>query len=336
MTLPSNYCRIAILGASSLRGKDLSAAIEERGFPATDVRLLDDEVVDGTLTESSGEPIIIQGVDEESFDGVRFAFFAGEPELTARHWQQAARAGCTIIDMSGHLASEPNAIPWIPSLRKLLPAPRPTSGKLFSSPAPAAIVACTLAVALRECATRRPVVTVFVPVSERGQDGIDELESQTVGLLSMKPIASGVFDAQVAFNLLAQYGADCRPRLQDISATASREVKNFLAGRLPEPALQLIQAPVFYGNAFSAFVDAERVRESGELERALEAAGLKVAVSAEDAPSTVTIAGESVIRLARVERDASVPGGFWIWGAADNLRLASANAISIAETLLAS
>jgi len=335
MTLPSNYCRVAIVGASSLRGKDLAAAIEERGFPATDVRLLDDEVVDGTLTEASGEPIVIQGVDEESFDGVRFVFFAGDANLTQRHWQQAARSGSTVIDLSGLLGAEPNAVPWIPSLRKLLPPPRSASGKLFSSLAPPAIIACALAIALREHA-RRVVVTVFVPVSERGPDGIEELESQTVGLLSVKPIASGVFDTQVAFNLLASYGEDCRPRLQDMAASAAREVNSYLAGRVPAPALQLVHAPVFYGNVFSAFVEAERVRERGELERALEAAGLKVAVTADEAPSNVTIAGESVIRLSRVESDVNVAGGFWIWGAADNLRLASANAISIAETLLAS
>ena len=40
-------CRAAIAGASSLRGKDLAEAMEERNFPATDVRLLDDEVIRG-------------------------------------------------------------------------------------------------------------------------------------------------------------------------------------------------------------------------------------------------------------------------------------------------
>ena len=336
MSLPANYCRVAIVGASSLRGKDLAATLEERGFPATDVRLLDDEVVDGTLAEAGGEPIVIQGIDEESFDGVRFAFFAGAPDLTGRHWQQAARSGSTVIDMGGPLALEPSATSWIPALRRVLPPEKTSNGRLFYSPPPSAIIAVSLAVALREFEPRCITLTVFQPVSERGQDGIEELESQTVGLLSMKPIAAGIFDAQIAFNMLSNYGESSRLRLQEGGAAAARDVRNYLAGRLPAPAMQFVQAPVFYGNTFSAFVESERVRERGEIERALEAAGLKVATSTSDSPNNVSIAGESVVRFAPVEHDANVAGGFWLWGAADNLRLASANAISIAETLLAS
>ena len=47
---------------------------------------------------------------------------------------------------------------------------------------------------------------MFPPVSERDQAGIEELESQTASLLSFREIAQPVFDAQVAFNLLARYG----------------------------------------------------------------------------------------------------------------------------------
>ena len=336
MSLPANYCRVAIVGASSLRGRDLSAAIEERGFPATDIRLLDDEVVDGTLTEASGEPVVIQGVDEESFEGVRFAFFAGVPQLTRRHWQQATRSGVTLIDLSGELAEEPSAVAWIPALRKLLPPARPATGKLFYAPPAPAIIGVALAAALREFEPRRIALTVFQPVSEKGQDGIDELESQTVGLLSMKPIAAGVFDTQIGFNLLNTYGEECRPRLAELAANAARDVKAYLAERLPAPAMQFVQAPVFYGHAFSAFVEGERLHDRGEIERALETAGLKVATTPADAPNSVSIAGESVIRLAQIEPDANVGSGFWIWGAADNMRLATANAVSIAENLLAS
>lgn len=336
MSLPPNYCRVALVGASSLRGKDLAAALEERGFPSTDVRLLDDEVIDGTLSEAGGEPVVIQGIDEESFEGVRFAFFAGAANLTRRHRPQASHAGTTVIDLSGAIAEDPGAVPWIPGLRKLLPPPRTANGKLFYAlPAPA-IIACTLAAALREFEPQRMALTVFQPVSERGPEGIETLESQTVNLLSMKPIATGAFDAQVAFNLLASYGEEGRPGLDETCAAAARDVKAYLADRMSAPALQFIHAPVFYGHAFSVYVETAKPREVGEVERALEGAGVKVATSPVDSPSNVSVAGESVIQLAPVERDPNVPTGLWMWGAADNLRLATANAISIAETLLAS
>ncbi len=336
MSLPSNYCRVAIVGASSLRGRDLNSALEERGFPSTDVRLLDDEVVDGTLTEAGGEPVVIQGMDEDSFDGVRFAFFAGSSDLTERHWQQAARAGATVIDLGGPLAAEPSAVAWIPALRKLLPPVQPVNGKLFYAPPAAAVIACAMAVAMKELAPRRLAITFFQPVSEQGQDGIDELESQTVSLLSMKPCETRVFDAQVAFNLLASYGADSQCKLASAAEQTSKDVRQVLAGRVETPALHFVHAPVFYAYAFSMFAELDGVKETGDVDRAIEGTGLRVATNPEDSPNNVSIAGESVIRLGPAARDRSVKNGFWIWGAADNLRLASANAISIAETLLAS
>jgi len=40
--------------------------------------------------------------------------------------------------------------------------------------------------------------------------------------------------------------------------------------------------------------------------------------------------------LGRPTRDANVERGWWFWGAADNVRVAAGNAVSIAERLRAS
>ena len=49
----------------------------------------------------------------------------------------------------------------------------------------------------------------------------------------------------------------------------------------------------------------------------------------------MTVAGESEIHLARIDPDPNVAAGQWIWGVADNLRLAVVNAVRIAEELVA-
>ena len=98
-------CRVAIAGASSLGSKELKQLLEETSFPATEIRLLDEDVAVGTLTEAGGEPAFIQAVNEKSFERVRFAFFAGAPAFAARHWETAQRAGATVIDLSGGLAA---------------------------------------------------------------------------------------------------------------------------------------------------------------------------------------------------------------------------------------
>jgi aspartate-semialdehyde dehydrogenase len=327
--------RVAIVGASSLRGKELKQLLEERAFPAGEIRLLDEEVAVGTLTEAGGEPVIIGAIDEESFQGVRFAFFAGARDATERHAAAALRAGATVIDLSEPGAPLPDAALWISALDAALAPPQATRGKFFRSPAAPVIVACSLAAALRDFSPERLMMVFFQPVSERGQSGVDELEGQTVNLLSFRPISQEVFGAQVAFNLLGSYGAGSEPSLAAVRAAIARDVARYLAGRVPAPAIQLVHAPVFYSCAFTAFAELAAERDPRELEAAAAAAGIKMAGAGESAPSNLSVTGEAQPVLGRVERDPCCPAGYWLWGAADNLRLAAANAVAIAERLIA-
>ena len=327
--------RIAIAGASNLRGKEVAELIEER-MPSAEISLLDDAVAEGVLTEAGGEPVVIQGTDAQSFDETQFAFFTGTMEYTQRHWRQALQAGATVIDLSGALRHEKDATQWIPALRGKLGTPRATGGKLLVAPSSPAIIACTLAAAFKDLSVQRLAVVFFQPVSERGQAGIEELETQSVNLLSLKPISKELYGTQVAFNILGGYGPEGGETLSAVRAEIMASVRAYLEGRAAAPAIQLVQAPVFYGYSFMAYADFAAAPGEEQLAEALSAVGVSVVEADAERPSSVTVAGESQIFVAQAEADAASAGGRWIWGAADNLRLSAANAVSIAETLRAS
>src|ERR1700730_18371852 len=156
--------RVAIAGAASLRGKELKLLLEESNFPASEIRLLDEEIVAGTLTEAGGEPAVIETVDEDSFERVRLAFFTGSPGFSVRHGGEARRAGATVIDLSGGLAGGTGARYWIPHLDEVLPPPsaNPAVGgpqSLFLAPSAPAIIAASLSAALAPLGLNRLVVT---------------------------------------------------------------------------------------------------------------------------------------------------------------------------------
>ncbi|MGH9702686.1 MAG: Asd/ArgC dimerization domain-containing protein [Candidatus Acidiferrales bacterium] len=329
--------RVAIVGASSLRGKELKVVLEDRNFPAIDLVLLDENVAVGTLTAAGGEPTFIRPIDEESFERSRFAFFAGSAADAARNWKIAQRAGCTVIDLTGALNEVPGAMAWIPAIKKALPPPDSgsRSSGLFSAPGPATILAATLAAAIRGFSPVRTVMTFFPPVSERDSAGVEELESQTAGLLSFRPIEQTMFDAQVAFNMLSSYGPASRLNLPLLRAEISKAVGKYLAGKVPVPAIQLIQAPLFYGYTFTAFVELANPRPVEELDHALEEVGIRLPAAGDPPPNNVSVSGENEIAMAHVERDPGLAAGYWFWGAADNLRLVANNAVHIAEELLA-
>ncbi|HML18541.1 MAG TPA: Asd/ArgC dimerization domain-containing protein [Bryobacteraceae bacterium] len=341
---PRAFHRVAIVGASSLLGKELKQVLEDRNFPASETVLLDESVMAGTLTEAAGEATFIRALEEDSFEGAEFAFFAGSASDAERNWSVAHRAGATVIDMSGALAGAPGAthtISWIPALAAVLPSQTVATGNgsaapgVYASPSAPVIIACTLAAGLKASATQRLSVLLFPPVSERGQAGIEELESQTASLLSFREIARPVFDAQVAFNLLTRYGEGSTTNLRDIRDGIAREVARYLAGRAPAPAIQLVQAPVFYGYAFAAYAEMASPVAPADIEEALAKLGVKIAGPGDIPPTNVSAAGETEIQIARIEPDPNIASGVWIWGVADNLRLAATNAVRVAEELVA-
>lgn len=331
--------RIAIVGASSLRGKELKQFIDEEKTLFGDILLIDTSLPAGTLAEAAGEPTFLRPMDRESFEGVRFVFFCGSALEAKNNWKLATDAGATIIDLTSAL-EDAGAAPWIPGLDTLIAPPeataeRPHRAGLYASPAPPVMIACRLAAAFSKFSPSRMVILFFPPASEHEQAGIDELEKQTADLLLLRPISQTVFDAQVAFNLLSSYGEASKPAVSETRAEICKRVAAYLSGRLPAPAVQMIQAPVFYGYGFSVYVELGGAADLGAIDAALFAAGMHVTQKGDPAPTNVSIAGEAKIHIAHAERDPDVSSGVWLWGVADNLRLAAANAVQIAEELLA-
>lgn len=333
--------RVAVAGASSLLGEELKLVLEESNFPAVEIRLLDEEIAAGTLTELAGEPAVIETVDEESFERIRIAFFAGSPRFSIAHGMQARQSGAAVIDLSGGMSADPGAKLWIPSLDGLL---TPTENSvapgeaqsLFLVPSAPADVAISMSAAFAPLGLARLTLTFMQPVSERGTQGIEELESQVVNLLSFHPVSKTVFDAQIGFNMLTRYGPESVEDLGEARARIVGEVRRYLAGRASMPAIALVQAPVFHSHTFTAFAEFQAPPNLEAIVKSLESAGLKVTPSNEEAPSNVNVVGESRPILGQPERDPLIENGVWLWGAADNLRVPAATAVAIAEKLLAS
>src|SRR5271169_7115180 len=101
--------RAAIVGAATLKGKEVAEMLSERNFPAVDIRLLDDDESIGKLEATGDEINFIQNVRDEQFTHVDFTFFAADKECTRQNWKRARDAGSAIIDLSGALEEEAGA-----------------------------------------------------------------------------------------------------------------------------------------------------------------------------------------------------------------------------------
>ena len=95
-----NLFRVAIVGAATLKGKELKDILEERNFPSTEIKLLDDDESLGQLERVQDEVAVVQPVGRDELESMDFTFFASEEEFTHRNWKLAREAGSAIVDMS--------------------------------------------------------------------------------------------------------------------------------------------------------------------------------------------------------------------------------------------
>lgn len=326
--------KIAIAGASTLMGRELKDVLSESPLAAATFALLDEEEAQGKLDQVGDEVAFIQAINADAFDRADFTFFCGAEKLTLRHWREALRAGSTVLDLSGALDQETGVLvraPWLGT--------EPVPLDLFTHavvPAhPAAIALGLLMQRLQQAApVRFAAATVLEPASEFGRAAMDELHQQTVSLLSFQSLPRAIYDAQAAYNLLGGLGEAATVNLSGADAQIRRHYEALGSGRWPALALQVIHAPVFHGHTFSIAVELERPVALATLEEAVTGEHVDLIFEDTDSPSNLAATGQNdlLVRL-RPEGAARNPNSitrFWLWVAADNLRLKAQNSVACA------
>ncbi len=250
--------KIAIAGASSLLSRELKDVLSESPLAASNFALLDEEEGQGQLEQVGDEVTFIQAISADAFDRADFTFFCGSENLTRRYWQQALRAGSTVLDLSGALDQETGVLiraPWLgteaAAVDLFTPAIVPAH--------PAVIAIALLLERLQQAAPIRfAAATVLEPASEFGRAAMDELHQQTVNLLNFQSLPRAVYDAQAAFNMLGGMGEEAQVSLSRVEDRIRRHYEALTGGRGPALAVQVLHAPVFHGHTFSIAVELER------------------------------------------------------------------------------
>jgi len=338
--------KVAIVGASTLAGKELSEALGESAFAASNFVLLDADDAVGKLETVADDVTFVRKLEAESFEGADFVFFAGTPQTTLDHWRKAQELGAAVVDMSFALESTPGIPVRAPWVAELLPAGSDaTSSPDLQTPAvvaahPAAVL---LATALGQLQKRHAVksasATVLEPASQYGREAMDELHQQTVALLSFQTLPKEIYNTQTAFNLTPELGAESKLRLAESERRIRRHFAALAGNTLPAPALQLAHAASFHGTIASVLVELENPASEEEMAAALDGEHMDVLLDETEPPTNLSVAGQANIQVrVRPEPPSSTPGTgrstrYWLWIAADNLKLAALNAIACAAEL---
>jgi aspartate-semialdehyde dehydrogenase len=314
---------VAIVGSTSLIGKELRQMLDDRGWPVGRLTLLETEEYAGLLREFAGDIQITQVISPETLADVDIAFFTCSSGIMESYVASGARFPDLTIDLTQTGQTGILFLHGI-SATELL-----RRKGYYVNPHPAAIVLGRVLSELHnKFVVQSAAVTVLEPASERGNAGVDELQEQTVSLLNFQQLEKSVFTGQLAFNILPENENSARTESQ-----IRQQLSNLLGETFPKPLLTVVQAPVFHSHAFSMFV---QLLETPAVEQVAMLLSKNPHFSIDQSkgePSPVGVVGTESIHVGRVQRLTSADA-YGLWLVADNLRISASNAIQIAKEII--
>ena len=334
----ASRAEVVLVGSESLIGREIRDLVATSA-PEIHLRLMAaDEEEPGTLTRLGDEPALVEELQAENLAGARAVFLAGSADSSRKALDNAEADGSTVfIDLTYTAEERTDARLRAPLVESEADE---DSAAVHVIAHPAAIA---LALFLRRVQAhdpiRRSVVQIFAPASEYGRAGVEELQGQTVSLLSFKNLAHAIFDTQASFNLLARYGDQAPASLEDLELRIERHLATLLAlpgegEGAPMPSLRVIQAPVFHGYSFSVWIEFESNPGIEALESGLVMGAIEVRGSEFEPPTNVGQAGQGGIAVGGIAPDRNDPEACWFWVVADNVRLMAENAVAVARQLI--
>ena len=146
----------------------------------------------------------------------------------------------------------------------------------------------------------------IVSAMHLGQTGVEDLATQTIGLLNSRDIDAGVFPQPLAFNLIP------------VPPDSDEELRQLIGGDRTRISQQQLLAPAFHGLAIAVSLRLQQGLEPEQAESALREAGFRFSDEAVSPRSHCQQGSDSwVAQLQQPQQDAQ---GLQFWLVADSVK----------------
>lgn len=331
--------KIAIVGGTGLAGRELIDILDERQFPIESCRIFGSENSRGEKVSLQDNEIIIEEMNENSFDGVQIAFFAVSDEMARKYVPVAVSKGAICIDKSSAFRLDDSVPLIVPEVnidqlkaaksRKIISVPNCTTTPLAQILAPLDKLA----------GLKRAVICTYQATSGAGREGFEELETQVRDLLNFREINTDVFKERIAFNVIPSIPTNDGNRENGATSEEQKVIDELpkILGKKLSLSVTCARVPVFNGHCAAVHLEFNKAISAAEAKDALWGApGIEVVGGDHQfaLPTVEHANGKDVTLVGRIRPDPSVEHGISLWFACDNLRTGAAlTAVRIAEQL---
>jgi len=327
---------IAIVGATGAVGLEMIKTLEKRKFPVGTLTLLASARSAGKELPFRGQPVMVEELCEDSFQGIDIALFSAGGGISREFSPRAVQAGCVVIDNSSAFRMDDTVPLVVPEINA---ADIALHRGLIANPNCTTIVTLMALYPLHQAfCVKRIFASSYQAVSGSGARAIEELRRQVRQVLAEEPVTREVYPHQIAFNVLPQVDVFLPDGYTKEEAKMQNEGRKIMHHPNFRASVTCVRVPVY--RAHSVAVSAEFEKPvSVEAARAVlqRAPGLDVVdnPAKQEYPLPLYASDKYNCQVGRLRLDYALDNGLCFWVAGDQLlKGAALNAVQIAEELL--
>ena len=339
--------KLVVVGATGAVGRQVLSILEQRRFPASEVRAVATARSAGRTLPFAGSELTVSAIADDVFDGADLAIF-DTPDEAALEWVPRAQArGVVCVDCSAAFRERDDVPLVVPEIN---PEDAASHRGLVANPNCTAVsMLLPLAPLHRALHCRRVIAASYQSVSGAGQPGITDLYEQAEKLLPERDAVfrgdvgglvpqGGAFAHPIAFNVIPHVGSFGEGGFTSEERRMRLESRKILGAPALDVFATCVRVPTVVSHGVAVWAEFDEpvtVDRAREVLRDGEGVALEDDIDGARYPTPMLAAGRDKGYVGRLRVDPAEPHALGFFATCDNLRKGGAlNAVQIAELLV--
>lgn len=327
----------AIVGASGAVGQELLKVLEQRNFPADELRLFGSARSAGRKYSFRGQEIEVRELrHNDDFKGVDYAFVSAGGAVSKEFAETITKHGTIMIDNSSTFRMDPQVPLVVPecNAEDALNHPR----NIIANPNCTTIMMVVAVKPVEELShIRRIRVASYQSASGAGAQAMAEVQQQYADIAAGKEPQISKFPFQLAYNVIPQIDVFTDNDYTKEEMKMYNETRKILHSDVKCSAT-CVRISSLRSHSEAVWMETERPLSVEEVRKAMASAQgviLQDDPASKEYPMPLFTAGKDEIFVGRIRKDIADDNGITIWLSGDQIRKGAAlNAVQIAEYLI--